>query len=131
MGEGDFSPCPLPCQLFYQKQNCNDKIDDCGNKIDCACLLVFLIAAFLMRFLAQCFCPPFLILIIPYTYVYVNSFLKKCKKIGMILVLHSWLNRIEHLTSDQRVRGSIPLECATIITIRYGWAILNWTEKIS
>ena len=81
MGEGDFSPCPLPCQLFYQKQNCNDKIDDCGNKIDCACLLVFLIAAFLMRFLAQCFYPPFLILIILYTYVYVNSFLKKCKKI--------------------------------------------------
>lgn len=79
-GRGGFLPLPLPCQLFYQKQNCNDKIDDCGNKIDCACLLVFLIAAFLMRFLAQCFYPPFLILIILYTYVYVNSFLKNVKK---------------------------------------------------
>jgi hypothetical protein len=52
-GKGDFSPCPLPCQLFYQKKNCNYKVYDRGNKIDCACWLVFLIAAFLLLFLAQ------------------------------------------------------------------------------
>ena len=41
----------------------------------------FLLPLFLCGFLLNVFVPPFLILIILYTYVYVNSFLKKCKKI--------------------------------------------------
>ncbi len=46
-----------------------------------------------------------------------------------LLTLHSWLNWIEHLTTDQEVKGSNPFECTNFYNNeeRKTMSLIMWT----